>query len=39
VPFIPAFVYLFLSSASRGKVYGDSVVSTIAVVLECRYLS
>ncbi|GIJ86755.1 hypothetical protein Asppvi_005650 [Aspergillus pseudoviridinutans] len=26
VPFIPAFVYLFLSSESRGKVYGDSVL-------------
>ncbi|KAF7180002.1 hypothetical protein CNMCM7691_009055 [Aspergillus felis] len=27
VPFIPAFVYLFISSASRGKVYGDSVIA------------
>ncbi|KAF4275164.1 hypothetical protein CNMCM8812_002664 [Aspergillus fumigatus] len=26
VPFIPAFVYLFLSSESRGKVYGESVL-------------
>ncbi|KAF4160233.1 hypothetical protein CNMCM6069_009304 [Aspergillus lentulus] len=26
VPFIPAFVYLFLSSESRGRVYGDSVL-------------
>ncbi|KAF7114708.1 hypothetical protein CNMCM5793_009659 [Aspergillus hiratsukae] len=26
VPFIPAFVYLFISSESRGKVYGDSVL-------------
>ncbi|RHZ60762.1 hypothetical protein CDV55_102649 [Aspergillus turcosus] len=26
VPFIPAFVYLFIRSESRGKVYGDSVL-------------
>ncbi|GAQ05182.1 hypothetical protein ALT_2503 [Aspergillus lentulus] len=26
VPFIPAFVYLFLNSESRGRVYGDSVL-------------
>ncbi|RHZ63437.1 G protein coupled receptor family protein [Aspergillus thermomutatus] len=26
LPFIPAFIYLFLRSETRGKVYGDSVL-------------
>ncbi len=27
IPFIPAFVYFFVNSPSRGKVYGSAVVS------------
>jgi hypothetical protein len=27
IPFIPAFVYFFIRSDSRGKVYGSAVVS------------
>lgn len=34
VPFIPALVYLFIKTESRGRVYGDSVVSLVEVVLE-----
>jgi hypothetical protein len=33
LPFIPAFVYLFVSSETRGKVYGDAVVSLVEILL------
>ena len=27
IPFTPAFVYFFIDSPSRGKIYGSAVVS------------
>ena len=28
IPFIPAFVFLFIDTGRKGKVYGDAVVSS-----------
>ena len=40
VPFIPAFIFFFIRSESRGKVYGSAVVClsvpvTMALTLTC----
>jgi hypothetical protein len=29
IPFVPAFTYCFIKSASRGKIYGSAVVSPL----------
>lgn len=29
IPFVPAFVFLFVNSAARGKVYGSGMVSIL----------
>jgi len=31
LPFLPAFVYLFISTISRGKIYGSAVVSLLSL--------
>lgn len=36
LPFIPAFVYLFISTHGRGKVYGTAVVRLICVALSAE---
>lgn len=39
LPFIPAFVYFFIETEARGKVYGSAIVSATFVVGEsviCR---
>jgi hypothetical protein len=33
VPFIPAFIFFFMRSESRGKVYGSAVVHTILLLV------
>ena len=33
IPFIPAFVYFFVRSDSRGKVYGSAVVSLPLIII------
>lgn len=38
IPFVTAFVFLFIRSASRGKVYGSALVSNIAVLLEPKLI-
>ena len=32
--FIPAFVYIFVDTKSRGKVYGPAVVSQVPIVFD-----
>ena len=38
VPFIPAFVFLFIETNSNGKVYGDAIVSIPQTLLLVEYL-